>query len=318
MKKIYLFTLLFMAQAMVAGVNVQIADGLDNASLQSKMETTMYGLLTEINKAEMEHRNLNFAALVIPEPVKESLTMLWENSPFQCTDDEIVETCLTTNSGYQIRNIPLMMKPRDDTFNESEYQEAVISFDKYGNMESFYLSLNMNLYMNVMRSNNQITDIRRRQLILDYVERFRTAYNTKDIHFLNQVFSDDALIITGKVVKVVKDGVQYPSKITYNKQTKEEYLQKLQQVFKRNSYIKVTFDEIEVSRHPVNPDVYGVTLHQGYTSSNYHDDGYLFLLWDFSDEEAPKIHVRTWQPDSFDGKRFPKEKVFTFADFEDQ
>ena len=199
MKKIYLFTLLFMAQAMVAGVNVQIADGLDNTSLQSKMETAMSGLLTEINKAEMEHRNLNFAALAIPEPVKESLTMLWENSPFQCTDDEIVETCLTTNSGYQIRNIPLMMKPRDDTFNESEYQEAVISFDKYGNMESFYLSLNMNLYMNVMRSNNQITDIRRRQLILDYVERFRTAYNTKDIHFLNQVFSDDALIITGKV-----------------------------------------------------------------------------------------------------------------------
>ena len=29
---------------------------------------------------------------------------------------------------------------------------------------------------------------------------------------------------------------------------------------------------------------------------HYSDEGYLFLVWDFSDEENPKIHVRTWQP----------------------
>lgn len=315
---VFSFLFLFSFWSISANVNVTIADGIDNSSLQSKMEREMSALLSEINSAEQAQRSLDFSSLNLPLSVQESMSMLWENSPFQCTDDEIVETCLTTSGGYQIRNIPLMMKPRDNNFNEQEYQEAVISFDKAGEIESFYLALNMNLYMNVIKSNNQITDIRRRQLILDYVEHFRTAYNTKDIAFLNQVFSDDALIITGKVVTVVKDGVKLPSKIVYNKQSKEEYLRKLRVVFSRNSYIKVTFDEIEVSRHPVNPNVYGVTLHQGYTSSNYHDDGYLFLLWDFSNEEAPKIYVRTWQPDSFDGKRLPKEKIFSFSDFEDE
>ena len=89
----------------------------------------------------------------------------------------------------------------------------------------------------------------------------------------------------------------------YNKQNKEEYIANLRKVFSANNYIRVTFDEVEVERHPTKTDFYGVTLHQGWTSDRYHDDGYVFLLWDFSDEARPQIHVRTWQPDAFnDGK----------------
>ena len=85
--------------------------------------------------------------------------------------------------------------------------------------------------------------------------------------------------------------------------------------------IRVTFDEIEVMRHPVNADFYGVTLHQGYSSDRYHDDGYLFLLWDFRDEAHPQIHVRTWQPDAYnkDGNgnvRIPKDEIFSLSDFD--
>ena len=87
-------------------------------------------------------------------------------------------------------------------------------------------------------------------------------------------------------------------------------------VFSYNNYIKVTFDEIKVMRHPVNPDFYGVTLHQGYTSSSYHDDGYLFLLWDFTDEDMPQIHVRTWQPDKFNGEKIPEDEIFNLNDFD--
>ena len=146
--------------------------------------------------------------------------------------------------------------------------------------------------------------------------QFRTSYNTKDIQFLEQVFSDDALIITGKVISQKKDNIKLPDKIVYKKQTKQEYLTNLRRVFANNSYIKVTFDEIKVMRHPVNADIYGVTLHQGYTSSNYHDDGYLFLLWDFTDENRPQIHVRTWQPDQINGGRIPEADVFSLNDFD--
>ncbi len=318
MRKILLFLVLLSASLLKAdNIKITLSDGIDNPTVKSKIERSASRILTEINQAQKENRSLNFAAMGVSVRVQESMAMLWENSPFVCTDDEIVEHCITTGPGYQIRNIPLMMKPTGErVFNEEDYQEAVISFDKAGNVESFYLSISMNLYMNVIKSNLELTDLRRRQLILDYVEQFRTAYNQKDIKFLNQVFSDDALIITGKVIQQKhSEGFSTP-KIQYNKQSKEQYIKNLSRIFKKNSYIKVIFNDIEVMRHPVNPNFYGVTLLQGWTSGEYHDDGYLFLLWDFTNENAPQIHVRTWQPDKIGSKPLDKNEVFSLSDFD--
>lgn len=318
MRKLFLLFLIVLPAVVLANVRVTISDGVENQAVKSKMENTMSDLLTEINSAQGSNRTINFTNIKIATSVQQSLSMLWENSPFKCTDEEIVEHCVTTGTGYQVRNIPLLMTPRSSRdFNESEYQEAVCSFDRQGNLVSFYLSISMNLYMNVVKNNKEITDLRRRQLILDYVEQFRTSYNTKDIKFLEQVFSDDALIITGKVIKQKpQDNIKLPEKIIYKKYSKQEYLTHLKAVFSYNNYIKVTFDEIKVMRHPVNPDFYGVTLHQGYTSSSYHDDGYLFLLWDFTDEDMPQIHVRTWQPDKFNGEKIPEDEIFNLNDFD--
>ena len=315
MKKNLIFLLMFVAQNIMADVTVQI-DGIENATVKAKMERTMSAFLTEVNNAQSSKRALNFGGMGLSTNVQSSVSMLWENSPFECTDEEIIEHCIQTGSGYQVRNIPLMMRPTDSSFNEDEYQEAVFSFDRNGNMESFYLTLSMNLYMNVIKSNKSVTDLRRRQLILDYVEHFRTAYNQKDKEFLEAVFSDDALIITGKVTpQRVRDNIQLPARVEYTRQTKRQYMTKLSQVFAANKHIKVTFDEIRVVMHPTKSEWYGVTLHQGWTSDRYHDDGWLFLLWDFSNEDHPTIHVRTWQPDKIEGKKLPDEEIFSLDDF---
>ena len=315
MKKNLIFLLMFVAQNIMADVTVQI-DGIDNATVKAKMERTMSAFLTEVNNAQSSKRALNFGGMRLSINVQSSVSMLWENSPFECTDEEIMEHCIQTGSGYQVRNIPLMMRPTDSSFNEDEYQEAVFSFDRNGNMESFYLTLSMNLYMNVIKSNKSVTDLRRRQLILDYVEHFRTAYNQKDKEFLEAVFSDDALIITGKVIpQRVRDNIQLPARVEYTRQTKRQYMTKLSQIFAANKHIKVTFDEIRVVMHPTKSEWYGVTLHQGWTSDRYHDDGWLFLLWDFSNEDHPTIHVRTWQPDKIEGKKLPDEEIFSLDDF---
>ena len=76
-------------------------------------------------------------------------------------------------------------------------------------------------------------------------------------------------------------------------------------VFAKNKYIKVKFDSIKVTRHSAKAGFYGVTLRQKWTSSRYSDDGYVFLLWEFPvdekgrpiEDERPRIHVRTWQPE---------------------
>lgn len=308
---------MFMPAILWAGVQISISDGIDNQSVKTKMETKMSALLTEINAAQASGRALNFTNLNLSNSVQMSLSMLWENSPFMCTDEKVVESCITTCSGYQVRNIPLMMMPcADRKFDESEYQEAVINFDRQGNIESFYLSISMNLYMNVVKNDKETTNLRRRQIIIDYIEQFRTSYYTKDIQFLKQVFSDDVLNITGKVISQKKDNMKLPDKIIFKKQTKQEYLTKLRRAFANNSYIKVTFDDIKVMCHPVNPNFYGVTLHQGYTSGKYHDGGYLFQLWDFTNEDQPQIHVRTWQPDQPNGDRIPDDEIFSLNDFD--
>lgn len=305
-------------------VTIRISDGIENAAIKAKMERTISTILTEANAAHEERRELNYSILGIPSSAQGALAALWDNSPFISMDSEIIERCITTGTGYQVRNIPLILKPLNptDIAEDEDYQEAVVSFDKQGNLVSFYLSISMNLYMNVIRENKEITDLRRRQLILDYVEQFRTAYNQKDMNFLEAVYSDDALIITGKVVKRKPiDGIVLPDKIEYSKQDKRTYLNNLSRIFNYNKLIKVQFDEVEVMRHGVYPDIYGVTLHQSWTTDTYHDDGYLFLLWDFRDEAHPQIHVRTWQPDAYDSdgkgvKCISKDEIFNLADFD--
>lgn len=142
------------------------------------------------------------------------------------------------------------------------------------------------------------TDAARRRLILNYCEHLRTAYNSKDIDFLQQVFSDEALIIVGNVVKPSKESgkLSADSRVSYALHTKRDYLSRLSKVFAVNKKVDVKFSDFRIMRHPTKDGIYGVSLRQRYHSDRYADDGYLFLLWDFSNASMPLIHVRTWQP----------------------
>lgn len=262
MKKYVLVLLLFWVQLSQAAVNVSIGAGITDENVKSKMEHTMSSFLSEVNAAQECNRAINFTGMGISQDVQGSISMLWENCPFNCTDEEIVENCIQTGTGYQIRNIPLMMCPTDDNFDEDDYQEAVFTFNKRGNLVSFYIAIAKNQYLKILKSNQDVTDLRRRQLILDFVERFRTAYNQRDIQFLNQIFSDDALIITGKVVKQqTRDGIKLPDKVEFFKRSKHEYIANLKAQFNKVKYIRVTFDDVKVSASP-EPGIYGVRLNK--------------------------------------------------------
>lgn len=162
-------------------------------------------------------------------------------------------------------------------------------------------------------------DAGNRRMILDYVEHLRTSYTTKDIDFLRQLFSEKALIIVGKVIKAApqeEKGYMPPERVIYNIKSKQQYMERLEAVFKANKRIEVGFSGFNIMRHPTQPGIYGVTLRQEYRSDLYSDDGYLFLLWDFRDKTAPKIHVRTWQPGTVDGHTpLPADSVFGIEDF---
>lgn len=163
------------------------------------------------------------------------------------------------------------------------------------------------------------TDAEHRRMILNYVEHLRTSYTTKDIDFLEQLFSENALIVVGTVIHTgeeAENGYLSPSQVVYNVKSKRQYLDRLKQVFKANRNIRVNFSKFQIMRHPTQPGIYGVSLRQGYSSDIYSDDGYLFLLWDFRDETAPKIHVRTWQPSLLEDRTpLPEDDIFNIRNF---
>ena len=142
------------------------------------------------------------------------------------------------------------------------------------------------------------TDSANRHQILSYCEHLRTSYTTRDIDFIRQVFSDNALIIVGHIVKTgsTSSGISNSPKVTYSIRSKQEYLSKLAKIFDANRKLDVKFSDFKILRHPTVPGIYGVTLRQKYACDTYSDDGYLFLLWDFRNPSMPLIHVRTWQP----------------------
>ena len=307
-------------------VRLVINEGIYNQQLKQKMEHGVSVVLTEINRSyESKLQELNLPEIYIDKDAVLELNMLWKNDHFRCVEEEVVERCLTTRSGYQVRGIPLIVNSADGS-EELGYQEAVINFDTKGLITSIYYTINPELYTQMRKKwmqekHHEVTDIRDRMMVLEYVEHFRTAYNQKDLKFLNQVFSPDALIITGKVIKVGKSELKPNGDriIEYTVQNKKEYLNNLGKAFKANNYIRVTFESVSIVEHPTIAGIYGVTVHQKWTSSRYKDEGYVFMIWDFRNPDRPQIHVRTWQPEYVDkskGQKLNPNDVFTLGDFD--
>lgn len=313
-------TAMTMTMPISAQVEVEVIDGASE-SIKPVIEQNAAKLLNEINSAFTENRALRLNGLM-NDADQMSLEMLWENVHFRTEDSYIGEILLNTNEGYQIRNIALEIQPQDATSAEDPYQEAVMNFDRNGRPTSLYFCIATNLYKQIQEKGVELGDMARRMEILEYVEHFRTAYNQRDLDFMQQVFSDDALIITGKVVqrrKMTDGGVALSPTVTYNKQTKQQYLSKLKRIFNTVKYLNVTFNDVKVKRHGSNPDIYGVLVTQGWNASNYSDEGYVFMVWDFSDADHPQIHVRTWQPlwlDKGKTQPLPKDEIFDLNSFD--
>ncbi|TNE74681.1 hypothetical protein EP331_00925 [bacterium] len=234
----------------------------------------------------------------------EELKELVKNTHIKVTE-EVIETDLLVQKDqiYEIRGIPVEI---DASLNEGRTdndRELVLLFNNAGQLLSVRFALEKTRYQKMLRYSVDLTDELRRKQILSYVEQFRTAYNRKDLDYIETQFSEKALIISG--VKIKKDDEHDGLKPSYDEiggdsnykyltQTKNEYIERLRNLFKANSFIDVKFDGVRITRHPDYPEVYGVNLFQVWNSQRYSDEGYLFLMIDYEDENRPLIYVRAW------------------------
>ena len=138
-----------------------------------------------------------------------------------------------------------------------------------------------------------------RLTLINFVEDYQTAYALQRKKYLQQIYSDDALIIVGSVLKETKKTDDFKMKqevkVKYDTLSKSQYLSRLNNVFDNNEFVNLTFTSTKFNIVNNKNNVIGVQLRQEYLSSNYSDVGYLFLMVDLRDK-LPVIHVRTWQP----------------------
>ncbi len=149
--------------------------------------------------------------------------------------------------------------------------------------------------------------------IINFIETYQTAYALKRLDYIQSIFSDNALIIVGKVVKnhaVAENKFAPPSTIKKTQYTKTQYMRQLSSVFQSNEYVNLKFTDISVKKAGVGGEIYGIQLQQDYFSTTYGDTGYLFLLADLNDSEKPMIHIRTWQPE-----KDPEFGVYDISNF---
>lgn len=153
-----------------------------------------------------------------------------------------------------------------------------------------------------------------RWAILNFMEDYQTAFALKRIDYINSIFSDDALIITGTILKKLNNAERAfdrsksldlggPKDIAYSQLSKTEYIDRLRKIFSTREYVHLQFED-NVTRMIDLPAInginkgaaFGIEIKQRYESTGYSDDGYLTMVFD-TRGKLPIIHVRLWQPD---------------------
>ncbi len=197
----------------------------------------------------------------------------------------------------------LMYRPVRMSFNfrnnnRQFVEDVAFHFNKDRKIESLAFTLSKPAVESLL--NNNAWPAHNRIVLINFLEHFKTAYALKRLDYIESIFADDALIITGHVVKT-RQGIENKYKnhkiVRYNRQTKAQYIRNLKYSFDSKEFINIQFEESEVRKGGTGGNVYGVKIKQNYFSSNYGDTGYLFLMVDLNDSTMPVIHVRTWQPD---------------------
>lgn len=219
MKRHILYMLAFLASlgAGAQQVSFQFSDGIENSPLKSKMEKQVSALLTAINSAATKGTDINYTGIDIDPLASKSIGMTWNVVHFSTEDEDIVDHCIRQKTktgnlrGYQVRNIGVLMAPIDPTYDGPERRELTIDFSPSGRIEDVNFAMGTTEYADLMRKGDELGDLDRRMQIIHWCEQFQNAYNKCDINFMENIFSDDAIIITGKIkTQRVRADVAWP------------------------------------------------------------------------------------------------------------
>lgn len=189
-------------------------------------------------------------------------------------------------------------------------EDVVLTFNKEGKICNVTFGLGQVAENDILCKHPKWSDDTR-ELLLSFLENYKTAYCLMDYEYIRDVFADDAVIIVGSVVRRKTNTPQVPERpislegqeaINYNRYDKQGYLKKLRQCFQNNEMINLRFSQNDIQKLDKfkNEELFGITIGQEYNSTTYADKGYLYLLVNMTNHDEPQIKIRTWQPNEVD------------------
>ena len=235
------------------------------------------------------------------------------NFAFYAMDDNVV-----------CRSIPMSFSFKN---NQKKFIEAVtFTFDNNMKIDAVAFALDSKAIADIFHNKLSKWSDKMKLIVASFLENYKTAFALKRLDYIENLFSDEAVIIVGHILKkkpYTGENNKYieNEEVKYNRLTKEEYINNLRTSFKSNEYINIRFTDNEVTKSQVGGELYGIQIHQDYCSSSYGDTGYLFLLVDINNPKQPTIFVRTWQPNRDPrlhadyGKDDPEYGIYGIGDF---
>lgn len=255
------------------------------------MENNANSLFAELNRAYDKTGSLNLSQQSLTTEAIGKLQTIWVVSHFYCTRTTMIARVMKFGTGYQVRNVPVFFNDWQDDYRS---QHVVIEFDSEGKISDFYCMVPEHEYTEVISNSNDMTDLRHREMIKNFVDHLLDAYNRKDIGFIEKTYS----------------GTDYSNE--------KDYLKRLKTIFESNTNVNASFSDIEIVQSEVNHDIYGIRLTQHLKSFKYSDNGQLFIVIDLENESYPKIVAWIWQPekDKHGNKiNYTEEESFSIGDF---
>lgn len=314
--KFYLMILAFFLPSAFWGqekVSVTLDGGGNSVSI-SDVQTNLARLLTMINNNQ-NMKNGDYSQIDISQNSIQTLKQIGKYCYFKIDKTVFKEVLLRDGSEYQVRNIGVHKYSIEKPDSLLETTQLAINFDSSGRIVDVLVVMETQQYNKLLEAAKEVNDEFNTKQILYWMDRLRTAYNTKDIDFFKDVFSEDALVITGKRSwkrETRGDGFKDRETYTYSVQTKDYYISNLEnRVFKSNKWINVKYGQDADIFRSGNGRYYAVEVTQFWNSPTYKDVGRLFVIWDFgpkkkspnSNQIYPQILMRVWQYQT-DPKRF--------------
>lgn len=209
-------------------------------------------------------------------------------------------TFYASANGVVCRNAKMSFTFKNNV-RSSFVEDVVFTFNQKKRIDYIAFGLGKQAESDILGNENW--DLSTRKALMNFLENYKTAFALKRLDYLQSVFDDNAVIISGCLVnpagnKFADSNVHYAQNqyVRYTRESKKEYLQRMARSFASKEFINIRFSNNKVKKYGKGMESYAIQIKQDYYSSNYGDTGYLFLYVDMNDPDNPVIKVRTWQP----------------------